>query len=239
MSKEALQEYFKRYIVDIRGRKLSTYKHYIDALNNISRNLVAKGKIVESIYEISSIAELEECQKLLLADGDFVAMDERGNRMYTAGFNNYMRFAEGMGFPVSKADVAKFDVPVPKPLKVSETIEKYKRSNIVRIQAIQLAGHKCEIDNSHITFTKENDHNPYMEGHHAIPLHLQEQFAYSLDVYANVVCLCPICHRKIHYACRSDKIDMLDYLYGERRYRLENCGIKISKDEFIKDGLRR
>lgn len=239
MSKETLQEYFKRYMVDVRGRSMSTYKHYIDALNNISRNLKAKGLIENDIYEISSLDYLEHCRQALMADAEFVALNTRGNHMYSAGLRNYMNFAMGLDFSKLKDTVNKFDVPVPKPEKIITEKEAYKRSNIVRVQAIELAGHKCEIDNTHITFELEKSGNPYMEGHHAIPLHLQGNFSYSLDVFANVICLCPICHRKIHFGKCSDRKDMLAYLYDERHYRLANCGLKLDKDQFIKNGLDR
>lgn len=239
MSKETLKAYFKKYIVDIRGRKESTYLHYIDALNNISRNLKGKGLIKEDIYEISSLEALEQCRQVLMADEEFVALNTRGNHMYTAGLKNYISFAQGLDFAALKENVKRFDVPVPKPEKIIIEKESFKRTNIVRVQAIELAGHKCEIDNSHITFEAEKDGSPYMEGHHAIPLHLQGDFLYSLDVFANVVCLCPICHRKIHYGRCVDRKDMLAYLFEERHYRLENCGLKLDKDQFIKVGLSR
>lgn len=239
MSKETLQACFKKYMVDIRGRSTSTYKHYIDALSNISRNLKGKGLINEDIYEISSLDYLDQCRQILMEDEEFVALNTRGNHMYTAGLKNYIAFAHGMDFSALKDDVKKFDEPVAKPEKATKEVEGYKRSNIVRVQAIEIAGHMCEIDKGHITFETEKDGYPYMEGHHAIPLHLQDKFDYSLDVFANVVCLCPICHRKIHFGKCGDRKDMLAYLYEERHHRLENCGLKLNKDQFIKDGLAR
>ena len=71
-----------------------------------------------------------------------------------------------------------------------------------------------------------------MEGHHAIPLHYQGKFEHSLDIYANVVCLCPICHRKIHYGISEDRRLMMDEIWEKRIGRLINWGISMSKTEF-------
>lgn len=234
MSKESLQEYFKRYMVDIRGRSMSTYKHYLDALNNISRNLKSKGLIKDNIYEIDNLDVLEQYRQILMADEEFVALNKRGNHMYTAGLQNYMTFAKGMNFSALKEEVEKFDVPVPKTEKVVVEREAYKRSNIVRVQAIELANHQCEIDNCHITFESAKDGNPYMEGHHAIPISKQSEFDCSLDVYANVICLCPLCHRRLHYGVFNDKETMLSKLYLSRRERLLHSGFDINKDDFIR-----
>ena len=73
---------------------------------------------------------------------------------------------------------------------------------------------------------------PYMESHHAIPMKLQPNFGKSLDVYANVVCLCPICHKRIHCGVKDDKKLMLDAIYSKRADRLANSGIKLSRTEF-------
>ena len=72
-----------------------------------------------------------------------------------------------------------------------------------------------------------------MEGHHIIPLRHQEEFNVSLDVYANVICLCPTCHRMLHYARTEDKLDSLNMIYHERADRLATSGIRLSNDDFI------
>ncbi len=72
-----------------------------------------------------------------------------------------------------------------------------------------------------------------MEGHHALPMNAQDHFQVSLDVYANIVCLCPICHRKIHYGLRDDRVSMIRHIYDQRVSRLANSGIEISKEDFV------
>jgi 5-methylcytosine-specific restriction protein A len=72
-----------------------------------------------------------------------------------------------------------------------------------------------------------------MEAHHIIPLHLQENFQYSLDVYANIICLCPLCHRQIHYGVYKERREMLDAIFEQRKERLNNSGILMDKGEFM------
>lgn len=55
----------------------------------------------------------------------------------------------------------------------------------------------------------------------------------SLDVYANIVCLCPICHRRIHHDLKFGRIDMAKRIFDTRGERLENSGIIICSNEFV------
>ena len=106
------------------------------------------------------------------------------------------------------------------------------RSTIIKTQAIKSAKYTCEIDKRHQTFIAKSSGNPYMEGHYAIPMMKQRHFENSLDIYANVVCLCPICHRLLHYAVDSNKEILVKKIYVDRADRLANSGIKLSRDEF-------
>ena len=97
-----------------------------------------------------------------------------------------------------------------------------------------MADYCCEIDETHQTFIAENTNKPYMEGHHAIPMRFQEQFDHSLDVYANIICLCPLCHRRIHHGLSKDRELMANKIYLSRADRLANSGIELSRDNFLK-----
>lgn len=72
-----------------------------------------------------------------------------------------------------------------------------------------------------------------MEGHHAVPMKEQRRFNVSLDVYANIVCLCPTCHRLLHYGELRKKKEVLEQIYIERDKRLQCSGIVLTRDEFI------
>ncbi|WP_432647460.1 HNH endonuclease [Mitsuokella sp.] len=229
-----LKTYFKRYLLDVRGVSSRTVKHYCDALNNITRHLKEKHLIRDSIYEVTDLKVLHDLRDILLQDADFVALDRRGNRMYTAGFNNYLRFAEGQSFAELHDRAGALDIPMPPIAEEPRTYEvhHFMRSDILRGQTLAFADYRCEMDGDHKTFIAERTHKPYMESHHAIPIHLQGKFEHSLDIYANLVCLCPICHRKIHYGLMDDRRLMMYEIYEKRHERLSRSGITLGKEEF-------
>ena len=78
--RSVLQEYYARYLTEIRGSSDSTVKHYIDALNNISRKLKAMEIVRTDIYEIMELEELAEAREKLFSDPDFIAQDARNAR---------------------------------------------------------------------------------------------------------------------------------------------------------------
>lgn len=240
--KSVLQAYYARYLTEVRGVSDASVKKYINALKNISQKLKAKDIVEADIYEIMDLNELFNARKVLLEDPDFVLLDTRGNRMYSAGLNHYCRFASGDGFMTeSTADpvaiVKRMDIPIdPENPRIVSRIE-WNRSNILREQALSFANYACEINRDHKSFVAENTQKAYMEGHHAIPMNNQPQFNQSLDIYANIVCLCPICHRRIHHGLRADRISMMNMLYEKRAERLANSGIRLSKDEFVQYAL--
>ena len=229
-----LMTYYAKYLKEIRGLSDSSINHYRDALNYISRFLTAHGKIQESIYEIQSIDQLEILRSYLTSQPEFVALNKRGNQMYSAGLNNYIRFANGEEFNNVHEKISALDFAVAIPEKQTVIIESWSRSNIIKTQAIEYAAYKCEFDHAHTTFTSKGTGRQYMEGHHAIPMHFQDKFDHSLDVYANVVCLCPVCHRLLHYGTETEKMNVLNKIYYERADRLALCGIEISKNDFEK-----
>ena len=227
-----LKEYYSRYLLEIRGVSKSSVKHYLDALKHISRRMKEKGWIIEDIYEITDLDYLNRLRELLYQDPDFVSLNNRGNHMYSVGLNHYCNFASGTDLQNSKEQITKLDVPFQpeEPITIQQTV--YRRSNILRIQALNIANYLCEIDQSHQSFIAENNNKPYMEGHHVIPMKMQKQFNHRLDVYANIVCLCPLCHRKIHYGLIEDRKNMMQKIYYDRADRLANSGIRLSREEF-------
>lgn len=232
-----LKEYYARYLTDVRGLKNSSVKHYFDALNNISKRLKEKGLVTQDIYEIADLERLKIVREVLFADPDFVSINDRGKRMYSAGLNNYCKFAAGEGFNEVQIKMFALDVPVAPEEAIVVEKSVWKRSGILRTQAIELAGYTCEMDSSHQTFISDISKRPYMEGHHALPMNCQEHFDVSLDVYANIVCLCPVCHRRIHYGLKPDRIEMAKKIYYSRIPRLTNCGIKLSEIEFVEAAI--
>lgn len=235
MDKYVLKEYYVKYLRDIRGLKESSIRHYLDALRYISNYLKKLGKIHESIFEVHDIGELELLRQYLKEDLEFMSLDKRGHQMYSSGLNNYLRFAEGEQYDTIEGNIVLFDIEVAPDKPEQRVYQYWKRLSIVKLQSIKTAKYKCEMDGNHRTFTSKTTRFQYMEGHHAIPMKLQSLFVdKSLDTYANVVCLCPICHRLIHYGIDDERESIIDKIYNDRADRLANCGIRVSRDEFKK-----
>lgn len=123
------------------------------------------------------------------------------------------------------------DVPKDRPEIVEETKEVVKRDAKVVANALALAGYVCELDCSMELFISKDGNRNYTEGHHLVPLNYQKEFAHSLDVEANMVSLCPSCHRKLHYGIDSEK--ELETLYNSRIERLRKCNIEVSKEQLL------
>ncbi|MDX9692105.1 MAG: HNH endonuclease [Acholeplasmataceae bacterium] len=121
-------------------------------------------------------------------------------------------------------------VPSIKPERIFGDKVAYKRNIEKAKKCIILSNFKCDLDHNHVSFTSKNG-KPYMEAHHIIPLSTQDYFDNSLDIDANIVCLCPNCHRKLHYG--KDIQTDLKKLYDSRIEYLNKSGIDISFDALI------
>ncbi len=109
--------------------------------------------------------------------------------------------------------------------------EAERRSRRMAIYALSMSGYKCECNCTNELFLRKDGKTPYTEAHHFIPLHYQREFKFSLDVPANIVSLCPYCHRKLHYGYGIE--EMLDVLYKKRKNRLAQCGIEINMTDIL------
>ena len=92
--------------------------------------------------------------------------------------------------------------------------------------------YKCEVDASHESFTDRTGH-PYMEIHHLIPLHAQGDFKKDLNVEANMVCMCPMCNRKLAHASESLVEDVIVPLYYSHKDKLKEAGFDISLRQLL------
>jgi 5-methylcytosine-specific restriction protein A len=84
-----------------------------------------------------------------------------------------------------------------------------------------------------MTFIARSTGQAYMEGHHLIPMKYQSQFDCGIDVYANVVCLCPTCHRLLHFGRDPERRYAVEQLFDLRSERLIHSGIDLSKKDFL------
>jgi HNH endonuclease. len=205
-----------------------------EALNKI--NLFVK-KIYpeyESVFDISSYTELLSVKAAVFRDPEFSALDSRGNNMYSAGFNRYIEFADGRQF-ISKEKYLQL-LDAKEPVRYSSFVKEKSvptRDRIKILQVEQACNYKCQIDYSHKTFIARGSGHQYMEGHHIIPLNQQKDFDYSLDCYANIIVLCPNCHRFMHHGLEKEKREQLISIYEGRVERFSNSGILLDRPEFL------
>ena len=124
--------------------------------------------------------------------------------------------------------------PLPRKKTGAPPCEGFQRDSRVAGSALARANHKCEIDSSHQTFTAHKGQKPYLEAHHLIPFSEQHRFGFSLDVAANVVALCPNCHRLLHHGTSTEKSGYIRALLAKRRVQLEEKKLEISSAELLK-----
>lgn len=111
--------------------------------------------------------------------------------------------------------------------------KQYLRDPNEAAEALKIAGYKCEVDESHNTFINKSTALPYMEAHHLIPISKGDLFNYSVDNISNICCLCPNCHRKIHFSKDEDRIKMIELLYDKRKGKLEKTGLALSLEYLL------
>lgn len=104
----------------------------------------------------------------------------------------------------------------------------YPRKLAVSKEALEKAEFKCEINPAHSSFESKTTGEQFVEAHHLIPMKIQGQYEYSLDVPGNIVSLCPNCHRKIHHGTVQDVKEMLSVLLDIKKDKLEKFGISTS-----------
>lgn len=136
-----LREYYVQYLKKIRGNSSSTIQHYLGALDTISSYLSAQQKINTTIYEITELNNLQTIKDDLFQDPHFIEKDERGHRMYSAGLNNYCRFASGDNFIYIKEHISLMDFVIPRSDLIIQKTETYKRSSIIKNQVIESVGY--------------------------------------------------------------------------------------------------
>ena len=122
--------------------------------------------------------------------------------------------------------------------------EKTSRSNNARYKTdarisktvLKENNYICEIEkltgNKHKTFDT-NKGIQYMEGHHLIPMKAQKNFENNIDRSDNICCLCPNCHRAIHYGTIEEKKSRLILLYNQKIEKLKKSNIYIDIEELI------
>lgn len=208
----------------------SSIRHYRTGLNTINR-LIAEHRdafAFSNVFEPATIEELAALRDAIRALPAFVELNRRGNNMYSAALNHFVTFVERSFETVEVEQLPDAPQPVPEHLPPVARAARPGNDIIVR-QSLGAAHRMCEYEISHVSFLTESG-VVYMEGHHLIPVRLQPQFSVGLHVWANVVCLCPLCHRQIHYGTRDARRALFGRLFDGREARLRASGIDQPKE---------
>ena len=113
------------------------------------------------------------------------------------------------------------------------------KNAMVSKQVLLYANYVCAGNHNHVTFETAKG-RPYMEGHHLIPCtysntkHFWENHGVNIDCQANIVCLCPTCHRQIHYGADTAKQALIKSLYKIKRQELKSVGLILTEEELLK-----
>ncbi len=226
-----LKDLFMRYL-EVRGVSDSSVRHYINGLNTINTILKQNNFPVKDVYEARTVEDIESVNVFLMEYEPYLTKDRIGHKMYSTAFKHFYRFTcKDADFFADR--IQDMDKPVPLPKAIDVTQTQWPRNQIIVDHAIEGAHFTCENNPRHNTFVTRATMRPYMEGHHLIPMRFQPKFNTGIDVYANVVCLCPICHRLMHFGTDKDRTFTAEKLFDVRASRLLKSGIDLSRREFI------
>lgn len=229
---------------DLSESSKSKYKGVPNLIDNLLRS---HGYSYDRIYDISNPEFITE----IVSVPEVKAKSDRENRTISSGLKHYKELLEWListemiedeiiaqeieemlsNSKKKKKRIRDSSEPVP-PI-VSGSRAQHRRDNGKAVQAIIQADFECESDKSHKFFNSKKTGENYCETHHLIPMRLQKRFPVSLDVYSNLVSLCPVCHRALHHGHINDKRAILERLYNEREERLIASGIIIKFDEVL------
>lgn len=240
------QQEFELYLKTIRKLSNSSiHKYARQAHNRIQKELGF------SFYALDSMKELHQ----LLRDVKQMEslMERNPKRMYSSAVSNYIKF---QAFEMEKvyliedsnynhsieeelSSLSKSEVVVGKIIPVrpatlkdeSRTI--FHRDIRVAANAIRASNYLCEINPKHQYFVSRATQHNYVEAHHIVPISTQALFDNGLDNVANIACLCPVCHRKVHYGIDRDRLMLLEVLWKNKQEAIKLSGIELDYKELV------
>lgn len=238
------------------NKSKQTITKYMRNIERISEDLGEYTQKEVNLYKKSSPIDIDRIKHEYFSIDIFKVKDLKRHREYSSALSNYKSFAEDLekkqsfraGFLIEEekyqiniVNALKFnpinpetiiDIPVEKPeyMKIGNN-KIWKRNPKVASTAVANSNFLCEFNNDHQHFISRFNQKNYVEAHHIIPMKFQEEYDISLDVYPNIISLCLICHKKLHYGAFIDKKEIIEKLYMDRINRLNDCGIYLTVDE--------
>ena len=218
---------YSEFLRVTRGAKESTIKHYIQGLTAINKMLTSSDLPIRNVFEISSATDIIMIKQYLDGNEDYIRKNKAGNNMYSAALNHFVNFANDEAY-FNSLRINKLDAPVPVENSLQES-----GSLLLAEQVIRAENYTCTINRTHESYIDGRTYHSHMAAHHLIPISCQKYFPVSLDVYANIVSLCPICKSRIHFGKCNDRVKMYERLYDIRSKRLKASGIFVTFKEVL------
>ena len=139
----------------------------------------------------------------------------------------------------SEVERAKPQITTPGPQEKPEYTEErgrkqWKKNPGIAKACLANSNYECQVNPAHKTFTSKVTGRNYVEAHHLVPMEFQEQFQWSLDVDSNIIPLCPNCHRLLHNATHTEKVELLKVLFYKSKQDLAKQGISLSWERLIR-----
>jgi Rad3-related DNA helicase len=125
---------------------------------------------------------------------------------------------------------------------VRNIIERNPPKNIADLEKQLTATERQLIDANKVTpQTAESQAKTkqLMEGHHLIPctvtnaVDFVSRYYKNIDCMENIVCLCPTCHRAVHFGDDRTKAEKVKAMYAKQAVKLREIGIAITEDELL------
>ena len=117
------------------------------------------------------------------------------------------------------------------PSRFSSLRSAWRRDSAV-VERVRQRG-VCELCGKRQTFEKASG-GQYFEAHHLIPIASQGLFGVGLDVLANTICLCPECHRFLHYGRSNERCEALKKIYTSRADSLKAVQLVTTQAQFLR-----
>lgn len=226
-------------------------RRYSGAIPLIMLELESYGLEHKNLFDINDTDFIDD----ILNNEIFQVKNRRGNRMYSAALKHFKKYVEYRNEIECKIAILNEEYNFQTYLQVSyETDEVlhlsvnrdvpdpvfinrkkiWRRNPKVARKSLEIANYTCEIDPDHKQFISKFTKKNYVEAHHIIPMEYQGEFNNNLDTCANVVSLCMVCHKRLHFDSFENKRVILDKLYKMRKTQLSNSGIIISSEDLCK-----
>ncbi|WP_243740299.1 HNH endonuclease [Aureibacillus halotolerans] len=164
----------------------------------------------------------------LLAQSDAIFPEDEQDEEASYQDTIYEKLDEGSTVPADKKKKA------PPATLISSGKTVYGRDATIAGKALRQANFACEVDPHHHTFISKSKQRPYVEAHHLVLLSRQGEYDFALDQPANIVALCPNCHRLLHHGTPQERNVLLQRLFDQRQQRLHVIGIDITYDKLTK-----